>query len=653
MGNYFFGSRGMARAFAVYTIENVRHFVCGGEYIATRFHELTGFYFCGSCITIERLRSVYPVKTQQVQLTGDSAARSLSRGLRRFLVPLALLMWMSTGVNLASAQTADKMDRIRGIVINRVTRAPVAHALVTSTDQRLAGFSDSEGRFEFVLAESPSGNSDTNSDVRASRFLLARKPGYLAENASGSATPASAAGGQVTLLLVPEAVIMGKISLPNAEAPDSIAVELYRRQVQDGRAHWFPAGAAQSRSDGEFRFADLAAGSYKLVTRELLDRDPLTFDPQGQLYGYPPVYTQNAPDFDASSTIQIAAGTTGVANLTVTRKAYHQVHIPVTNAQPETALTVDVFLTGHKGPGFSLGYNNRAQAIEGLLPDGNYTVEAFGFGNGPGTGSGTASISVSGGQVRGSAMTLVPNGLLQVDVTEQFTSKDDSSSIAFNIGQRTVRPKGPRRYLSVVLEPAEDSERNGAASLRNPKGPGDEALVIENARPGNYWVRVTSTRGYPASVHAGSVDLLHDPLVIAPGGSPPPIEIVMRDDTAEISGTVEGITPGTPAGRSEPIAGPVAFASLDGMTPAHVYCVPLADGEGQFAEVWVSPDGSFISPKLAPGAYLLLAFDQPQPELEYRNPDAMLVYQSRGQVIRVAGGQQEHARLNLISSSEQ
>jgi len=65
-------------------------------------------------------------------------------------------------------------------------------------------------------------------------------------------------------------------------------VELYRRQVREGREHWDPAGMAMSRSDGEFRFAELSPGSYKLLTHELLDRDPLTFNPRGQLFGYPP-----------------------------------------------------------------------------------------------------------------------------------------------------------------------------------------------------------------------------------------------------------------------------------------------------------------------------------------------------------------------------
>jgi hypothetical protein len=181
-------------------------------------------------------------------------------------------------------------------------------------------------------------------------------------------------------------------------------------------------------------------------------------------------------------------------------------------------------------------------------------------------------------------------------------------------------------------------------------------LVIENVQPGRYWVRVNSSRGYAASVRSGNIDLQHEPLVVASGGSTSPIEITMRDDTGQIDGMVEGITPAATAalnvsantGDSGFFAGPRAMSAA----PARVYCVPLADSSGQFTEVWVSPDGSFSSPPLPPGAYRVLAFDRPQSELEYRNPEAMQAYEAKGPVVRLVSGRTEHLRLQLISTSE-
>jgi hypothetical protein len=172
-------------------------------------------------------------------------------------------------------------------------------------------------------------------------------------------------------------------------------------------------------------------------------------------------------------------------------------------------------------------------------------------------------------------------------------------------------------------------------------------------------VRVNSSRGYPASIRSGNLDLLHQPLVVGAGGTASPIEITMRDDTAEISGTVEGFTPpaqgsvntGAASAATGDARGWTFYAPLGGQAAAHIYCIPLADSSGQLTEIWVSPDGSFVSQGLAPGAYRLLAFDREQHELEYRNPEALRTYDSKGPVVRVVGGQKEHVQLQLISTS--
>ena len=571
------------------------------------------------------------------RLANSLPTRSQIEGARCLRIALAALALIAPLCSTrVLAQVGNKNTGVvRGVVVNSVTHAPIARALVSSSDQRLAALTDSEGRFEFKLPETPAGDSPENF-ANVSTFFFARKPGFLPQNGN-----AFAGGKDLTLTLVPEAVIVGKVTLSNSEAPDTIFLQIFRQQVQDGRAHWFAAGGTETRSDGEFRFPELRAGTYKVLTRELLDRDPLSADPQGQLYGYPPVYGQNSPDFGSAATIQVFPGITTAVNLSVARKPYYSVHIPVINAAPNTGLNVNVSVLGRGGPGYSLGYNNREQAIEGMLPNGSYTLEALGYGqNGL---AGTSTITVNGAAVRGPSLMLVPNASIRVDVNEQFTSTDNSGSITFN-GPHAITLKGPRRYLNVILEPADDTAQSGSISLRSPTRTGDEALVIENAWPGRYWVRATSSRGYVASVRSGSVDLLHEPLVVAGGSSPPPIEITMRDDTAEIDGTVEGI----PA----PSSGARNVTDLNSRAAAFIYYIPTADSSGQFAES-SSPDGTFSSPPLAPGAYRVLAFDHPQPELEYRNPEAMEVYAGKGPTVRVAGGQNEHVRLQLISSSEE
>jgi hypothetical protein len=46
-----------------------------------------------------------------------------------------------------------------------------------------------------------------------------------------------------------------------------------------------------------------------------------------------------------------------------------------------------------------------------------------------------------------------------------------------------------------------------------------------------------------------------------------------------------------------------------------------------------------------------LAFDQAQTEIEYRNPEVMQAYDSKGSVVRLTGGQKERVTVQLISTS--
>jgi hypothetical protein len=603
--------------------------------------------------------------------------------------------------SLSAPSPSDSSDSISGVVLNSLTREPIARALVSSPDNRFAMLTNSEGRFEFTFAkgEAAGESSDSNGAVNAGRIvsnapftLTARKPGFLTDRNNFGPSLQNESLKELTLTLTPESLIVGTVALPTAEAPDSITVQIFRRQVREGRAHWVGAGATRSTSDGRFRFAGLSSGTYKLLTNELLDRDPavvgpvnpvnvgrLSSDWGGPLFGYPPAYYQNAFDFESASTIQLAAGQTQAVNLTLVKQPYYWVKMPVIfpsdlpgNRASENGVGVIVYSQGRRGPGFALGYNNADHSIEGMLPNGTYTIEASSLGDG--WMSGLQLLTVKGApnqdstighskigdpnngdrKINGPALALVPSASIPVAVKEEFTSPDNTGgTTTWTIsGHRTV-VRGPRRYLNVRLEPADDFGLGGVVSLREPTGAGDDALAIQGAAVGSYWVIADSSRGYVASIRSGSLDLQHQPLVVGAGGAVSPIEITMRDDMAEISGTVDGIAPQAQetagAGASDGSVTP--YPTGAGKAAAYIYCIPLADSSGQFTEVGVRADGGFDSAGMAPGAYRLLAFDRRQPDLEYRSSEPMQAFDSRGFVVRVAGGQKERVTLQLISTN--
>ena len=583
----------------------------------------------------------------------------------RLLITLAVLPLMAPSTFAqGSYSNNNQAHTVRGTVINSVTHEPIGRALVYSSDNRFATMTDSQGRFEFPIpASENSSHIGATAGVGNTLYqgtgqvvisngpgvLLAKKPGFLTDY--DQEAQYLQRGGEVTLSLMPEALIVGRVMLPSYDGVTPVQLQLYRRQVNDGRGHWVPVADTTTRSNGEFRFAELAPGTYKLLTLELSDDDPEIIRLGPRLHAYPPAYFPAATNFAGATEIRLSAGNTFRADLSPVRQLYYPVKIPVLNSAPAVPIDVRVLMQGHRGPGFSLGYNQQAQTIEGSLPNGVYTVEAASYGQ-P-LSNGTLNIAVRGGPVTGPPMIMTPNGSIQVNLHEEFTLNETAGQSGVrdtsgNVMTGIRRVRG--RYVNVTLQPVEDFGLERDASLRPPIGPKDESLIIEGVHPGRYWVRVDSGFGfaYPSTVTSGGIDLLRQPLVVAPGGAPA-IEITMRNDTAALEGTIEGLEVSPAKASASGLAGGEAYPGGLGVS-GYVYCIPLPDSSGQFTQGSVNQNGEFAIPKLAPGAYRMLAFRRQQPELEYRDPEAMRAYDSKGLVVRLVPGQEEHLRLALISA---
>lgn len=539
---------------------------------------------------------------------------------------------------------------IHGTVINSVTHVPVPHALVVTPGNRFAMLTDGEGHFEFNVPKSATPDGVVGGVGGLSQGftfgpneLIARKPGYL-DDPTGTSHAEATADGELQIALLPEGIIKGRVLSSETDPSPNISLHLYWRQVQDGLPRWVPHNNASTNSNGEFRFAELQPGTYKLATGEQIDNDPATTIPGGQQYGFPPVYFPGVSDFAAAATIQLAAGQTVEADIPLARQPYYPVKIPVANADPDTpghGLNVTVSVPGQRMSEYSLGYNAEKQEIEGMLPNGKYIVEAMSFRPNSSI-SGSSNLSVSGSPAEGSALTLVPSGTINVHVTEQFSETEPGSPVTLSNRGQTFEVKGPRTYLNVIAEPADDFQRPGGG-LRQPAGANDDSLVLQNLMPGRYWLRVQSNRGYVAAANMGGVDLLHQPFTVSPGSSTP-IEITVRDDSAELEGTIAGMDP--------PKAGSSGIFHFGGppQEQAYVYCIPLPDSSGYFQMVWASPDGKFTAANMAPGNYRILAFKTQHPNLPYRDTEAMKAYDSKGQVMHLSPAQKANVQLQLIAS---
>ena len=560
-----------------------------------------------------------------------------------------------SGLCQAVTKSHNATEIIRGIVVNKLTGEPISRALVFSRDNRLGMLTDDSGRFEFTIStiKKRSGTEtftfgDHTSSLAyipaGSDNLIVKKPGFLEDADVTSHQDAS--GLNLTISLSPEAIIHGHVLTSNNEPAERMNVQLFKQEVREGAYHWSPMPVTQTNSRGEFRFADLSPGAYKVMTQELPDTDPQDIAPNSQLYGFPPVCFPGVPDFASGSTIQLTAGQDFQADIPLVRQAYFRVRIPVLNSAAGQVLNVGVSAGDRPGPGYSLGYNPRADSIEGLLPTGIYHVEADSYG--PTGASGAVDIRVAGTAVEGPSLTILPNGVIPVNVHEEFDSEWNGSASLTDSG-RTFELRGPRAYLNISLEQADDFAQGAVPRMRNPMSAKDDSLIIEDARPGRYWVHVLSSRGYVQSMTSGNHNLLREPLILSTGAHAP-IEITMRDDAAKIEGLVKGVGTHIAEGNGDGGVLPeISSESSSRYSPsAYVVCIPLPEGPGEFQQLTAVRDGTIMGPPLAPGSYRVLAFEHFHQNFAYRDPQVMRAYESLGQVVTLAPGQTQHVELQVI-----
>ncbi|MGB9434539.1 MAG: hypothetical protein WBQ89_20010 [Candidatus Acidiferrum sp.] len=542
----------------------------------------------------------------------------------------------STGGNEQGVST------VRGLVLNQVTKEPIARALVVTGDQEYATMTNDRGEFEFKTLErqgqgnirggvAGNGNVMIGMGTMQTQSFNARKPGYLPVGHNSVVRFEVHGQSETTIYLVPEALILGRVTVPGSEGDVRIQCQLYRREMREGQETWSPGETFTTWADGEFRFSELRAGTYKLITHEQIDRDSMVPIPGAQLFGYPPIYYQNTTDFSAASAIVVKAGETAQVNLAVARRNYYPVQIGLGN-EPK-GMNLVVYPMGHYGPGWSLGFNPAEQAIEGMLPDGNYTVEADALGEVQSTG--ILNFSVNGKALEGPLLNLIPNASVSINVREEFQSKQSGGSFAMSNGQRVPD-------IRVSLAPVDDvggKRRGGRAHVV--EGSDDHTMVIENVRPGRYRVNVYSERGYAASIECGGSDVLHQPLVVGLGGGTPPIEVTMRDDGAEVSGTVEEATDAPANAKQAYGDSPVRF----------VYLVPIEGTPGQNHVAMSRQEGAFSVEQVPPGSYLVLAYEQgPDQELP-GDEETMRALESKGKVIHVEAGQKANVKVKMIAGS--
>ena len=163
---------------------------------------------------------------------------------------------------------------------------------------------------------------------------------------------------------------------------------------------------------------------------------------------------------------------------------------------------------------------------------------------------------------------------------------------------------------------------------------GNRTLSLRSIEPGRYTAELSPYGGwYVESAQCGNTNLLTEELVVTAGASCT-VELSLRNDGGTLNATVEGAkSAGSGMALLVPARGrctphPLRFYTPDAASPAQIH----ADG-------------------LAPGEYLLFAFDSPE-GVEYSNPEVLRSYASQATPVTISAGQTTKVTAQLIQTGD-
>jgi hypothetical protein len=547
----------------------------------------------------------------------------------RILAGLAMACALGTLIVISRAQEAPANYPVRGVVLNSLTKRPIARALVNG--QSDAALTDNDGRFELNLTQ-------------GFTQIVVRRPGY--NNSAGAMmmphqvkvgpdTPA------LTFYLTPQASIVVHVSASGGDAADGIRFIAYRKRINQGHGTWAMQGNYTTDSDGNVRMMNLDAPAAYILCSAPAEESSAPARLGKAIYGYPPVCYPGVTDLSTASPLSVAPGQQVEAEINLTRQPFYPVSILLPNRAQGQPTGVTIADQSWGGIGFPARVISQQGIAVASLPNGHYYAEAR-SNNGKAVSYGRIDFQVAGGPVTGLSLVVHPLNPVSVEIHKDLPANQPTNSGGggnSQFGGLVSLENDTNPGLNLNLVPVESARLNaGNSPLRHPDGSSDTShFEIDNVLPGSYRVQTFAYAGYVASISSGGADLTREPLVVGAGGAAAPIEIALRNDSGSISGTVNQSSPADSAPSS----------STGEMSMVFAYAIPQFPTTAQLAMSVAAGSGQINFANLAPGIYRVAAFDEPE-EIDLDDPQAMARLTSQGQAVTVEAGSTASIQLDLI-----
>lgn len=570
------------------------------------------------------LISLLPIRARLSEVCRYVSGSCLELPNRCFCV---LTLVCLLGTQLSGQAGNEAKFSLTGSVINAVTGEPIRRALVQFQGAPPRScFTDGDGHFEIV-------------GLPGGRFTVgAQKPGYYSNPddpraASNVAVTVGPSSDPVVLKLSPYGVIYGRVTNVEGEPLERIPVRLTAAVVRNGRRRWEQAGSRDTDDNGNFRFPNLQPGTFYLAAGPSTDENgPLVFangknnaDSKPSM-GYPSIYYPSAPELSSASPVALAPGQQMQTDFALARVPVYKITGSVAGYSPDQGAWLQLTTSS----GDILPMPVQFQPVTGTfevsrVPPGSYILKAYGQGHGLGL---RASIPVTvATNLNNVRLTLEP--VISIPIVVRKESRSNASQESTSLRNKLSSLQVP---VAIHLSPVGQTTANQEIYSTLRGGRGERLPVLDAVEPGRYEVEFIPQGGwYVQSAEYAGANLLADDMTVRSGGSSP-LQIVLRDDSASLEGTVA-------IGNSAVSGGMV------------VVILPQRGSTKRPAFASLDAEGNFRQDGLPPGEYLVFAAENGT-RIEFDNPDAVQPYISQATSVTLSAGQTGKANPTLVRSGE-
>jgi hypothetical protein len=402
-------------------------------------------------------------------------------------------------------------------------------------------------------------------------------------------------------------------------------VQLKVLAVADGMLRWQQRQGTSTNSEGQYRFAELQAGKYAVVTGFHSEG---VQDSQSSA-AYVPSRNPALAAGTAESAITLGAGEHREANLNPDMEKLYPVTGTIAGYGESRGVGFRVETASGEDITALSRFNSRTGEFRLMLPGGSYTVTATAFLPGRHNNQLEArrEVTVPQAPVSGLSLAMQPYATIPIEVEvdtinppAQGTAQPSLSNLGAGMGLASVDGEGPTSFVNAQRLRQSDGDEAGAG--------GSGPMAMENVAPGRYLLQGGQEFGwYVSSANCGGVDLLREELVVGGSAAGCSIRVVLRNDVGSAHITVRD-------------AGQNASSTL-------VYLLPVGDSVRRMAMAMSGGSGDFPATGLAPGRYVVLALDHRE-ELAYRDPESMRRYAAAGQEITVTPNGSTDVEVSLV-----